>query len=74
MTTAYLNNDGWRRLFDKMDSDKARTFYADLGNVDFYRFVYADMKKEVTELCSKGDMGHARFLVKIRYNGSNHAD
>ena len=72
--TAYLNNDGWRRLFDKMDNDKARTFYPDLGNVDFSKEVYLDYKKEVGESCRKGDMGRARFIVKIRYNRSNHAD
>ena len=72
--TAYLNNDGWRRLFDKMDNDKARTFYPDFGNVDFSKEVYLDYKKEVGESCRKGDMGRARFIVKIRYNGSNHAD
>lgn len=70
--TPYLNNDGWRRLFNKMDNDKTHAFYADLGNVDFYRFACADLKKEVEELCRKGDMGRARFVVKIRYNGNKY--
>lgn len=69
-----LNNDGWRRLFDKMDNDKARTFYPDFGNVDFSKEVYLDYKKEVGESCRNGDIGRARFIVKIRHNGSNHAD